>query len=59
MKSSGKMYYLAAALALIAVLITVIRDGFTSNEYLHVGFMTVLVALMVWLGRREGTKLIK
>lgn len=57
MTTTAKLYYLAATLAISALVITVVDGGFSPNEYFHVGFLTVMAAGMVWLGSRNKPKM--
>lgn len=56
MTNTGKLYYLAAVLALIAAGISVFTDGFVRDEYLHVGLLVALAAAMLWIGYRTPRK---
>ena len=53
MTTRAKLYYLAAGLALTAAAITVFKDGFVAEEYVYVGILAVMVAVLYWLGSKE------
>lgn len=52
MTTTAKLYYLAAILAVIALTINLVDEGFTSDEYFHVGFLAVMAIALFLLGRR-------
>ena len=53
MTGSGKIYYLAAALAALAAIITAVKGGLTSDETFHFGFLLLMAAILAWLGTRQ------
>jgi hypothetical protein len=52
MADSAKLYFMAAALALIAALVIVAKEGFTPDERFRVGFLIAMAAGLFWLGSR-------
>jgi len=53
MTTGTKIYYLAATLTLTTAAITIVRKGFTADEYVYVSVLLFVVVLLYWLGSRQ------
>jgi hypothetical protein len=49
------LYYVAAALSLLAAAMNVYVDGFPREERLYVGLLVFMAAVLIWLGQRAGS----